>query len=425
MKLPLLILLMAYVLTQVVDYALEILNLRYLRKYGQMEPEEFAGLIDADLLRRTEQYTMAHTRLGIVDDLCSEAATLIFIFSGLLFWYAGIVGQWQWPFVLSGLAFFLILELVRALLDVPFDLFNTFRLEKRFGFNRMTPRIWLADQLKSRLLSMIISGLLLGGALWLYAVLPQWWWLAVWAFYLFFSVFMMYLAPYVLEPLFNKFTPIEDDALVERVAAVLARAGIKVKGVFKMDASRRTSHTNAYFTGIGREKRIVLYDTLLQKLDTDEIVAVLAHEAGHCRHRHIIKMLLLFETGALMGAYLAFVFLGGDWLARLFGFPAGNLFTRVVLLGFAAAVVTWPLSPLFNWLSRRFEREADAFACEMVGDGGALASALVKLSKDNLSNLHPHPCYAAFHYSHPPVIERIRYLQAWRRPPAAGEAITK
>ena len=414
MELPLLALLSVYVLTRLADYTLEVLNLRHLKQCGQAVPPEFAGLIDADLMRRTEEYTIAHTRFGIIGDLFDEAATLIFIFSGLLFWYAGMIDKLQWPFVLIGLAFFLILELGHSLLDIPFDLYDTFKLEKRFGFNRMTVRTWLADLGKSQMLSVLLTGILLGGALLLYCRLPHWWWLAVWAFYFIFSVFMMYVAPYVLEPLFNKFTPIEDENLVRRIAEVLSRAGIKVKGVFKMDASRRTAHTNAYFTGIGREKRIVLYDTLLEKLDEDEIIAVLAHEAGHCRRKHIIKMLVLFESGSLLGAYLAFVFLGGNWLDWLFGFPAGNLFTRVVLLGFAASVVSWPLSPLLNVLSRHFEREADAFACAMVGGGDALASALVKLSKDNLSNLHPHPWYSAFHYSHPPAIERIRYLRAWR-----------
>ncbi len=414
MSLQLIILLGAYVLSRIVEYGLDILNLRHLKKFGYQVPPEFAGHIDDDLMRRTEKYTVAHTRFGIIGSLFDETITLVFIFSGLMLWYAEIISTLNLNLILSGLIFFLVLGAADTLLDIPFDLFDTFRLEKRFGFNRTTPKTWITDQLKSMLLTAILSGIMLSAAILIYLWLPQWWWLAVWFFFFIFTMFMMYISPYVLEPLFNKFTPIEDEELVHRISDVLARAGIKVKGVFKMDASRRTSHTNAYFTGIGREKRIVIYDTLLEKLDSDEIIAVLAHEAGHCRKKHIIKMLTLFESGSLVAAYLAFFILNSTLLNWLFGVETDNLFVKLILLGFAASALTWPLSPLQNLLSRRFEREADAFACQIVGSGEALATALIKLSKDNLSNLHPHPWYSAFHYSHPPAIERIRYLRKFQ-----------
>jgi STE24 endopeptidase len=223
---------------------------------------------------------------------------------------------------------------------------------------------------------------------------------------------MLYISPYVLEPLFNKFTPIEDEELEESIKSLLAKAGIKVSRVFKMDASRRTRHTNAYFSGIGPVKRIVLFDTLLDQLNGDEILAVLAHEAGHWKKKHIIKYLMIFEFLALTGAFLCFLLLQSDYLSRLFFISQDNFYVRLFLLGFVASIVLWPLQPLLNALSRHFERQADDFSVDLTGSASALSSALIKLSKDNLSNIHTHPLYAMFNYSHPEVIQRLRRLKS-------------
>lgn len=400
-----------YILTSGFEYYLEFLNCKHLLKYGKEIPPEFEGEIDSELLKKTSDYTVENTKFGIISSVFDEAMLLIFIFSGLLAFYNSWIKSLNLNFILSGMLFILILTWLKTAIDSPFDIYSSFKIEKKYGFNTMTPKLWISDFIKGLVISTLLMGLLMAAAFWLIQKLPSLWWLPVWAFFFIFSIFMMYISPYVLEPLFNKFTPLEDDELEEKIKEALAKTGIRISRVFKMDASKRTKHTNAYFTGIGKTKRIVLYDTLLEKLDKDEIVAVLAHEAGHWKKKHILKYIIFFETSALLGAFIAFYILKSDFLSRLFFIPEASFFTKLILLSFVASIVTWPVSPLVNIVSRFFEKEADDFACALVDGGDSLASALVKLSKDNLSNLHPHPLYAKFHYSHPPAVERIRYLR--------------
>ncbi|MCI0469908.1 MAG: M48 family metallopeptidase, partial [Nitrospirae bacterium] len=195
------------------------------------------------------------------------------------------------------------------------------------------------------------------------------------------------------------------------IKALMEKAGIKISRVFKMDASKRSRHTNAYFTGIGKVKRIVLYDTLVQLMDRNEILSVLAHEAGHWKKKHILKMLIVVEAMSFAGIYLSFRIIKSGILAEIFNIRTDNIFVNLILLGFIGGIILFPLTPLFSYLSRRHEREADGFAAEMTGNPGPMASSLIKLSKDNLSNLHPHPLYASFYYSHPPVVQRIREIR--------------
>jgi STE24 endopeptidase len=380
-------------------------------KHGEEIPPEFEGEIDSGLLKKTSDYTFENTRFGIFSSIFDETLLLIFIFSGLLAFYDSWIKSLDLNFILSGISFIFILTWLKTIIDSPFDIYSSFKIEKKYGFNTMTPKLWISDFIKGLAISTLLMGLLLAAALWIIQTLPNLWWLPVWAFFFIFSIFMMYISPYILEPLFNKFTPLDDEELESKIKEALGKTGIKISRVFKMDASKRTKHTNAYFTGIGKTKRIVLYDTLLEKLEKDEIVAVLAHEAGHWKKKHILKYIIFFEAFALAGAFIAFYILKSDFLGKLFFIPGASFFTKLILLSFIASIVMWPVSPLVNIVSRFFEREADDFACNLVNGGDALASALVKLSKDNLSNLHPHPLYAKFHYSHPPATERIRYLR--------------
>jgi STE24 endopeptidase len=244
--------------------------------------------------------------------------------------------------------------------------------------------------------------------LWLIQSSPNYWWIWVWGFFLIFSLFMMYISPYVIEPLFNKFTPIEEEGIEDKIKKLMQKVNLRVSRVFKMDASKRSRHTNAYFTGIGRVKRIILYDTLLEKMNHDEILSVLAHEAGHWKKKHVRKMIIVLELISLIGIYISFRILQTDILAALFQIKQGTFFAKVIILGFIGGIISFPFIPLNNYVSRRFEREADSFACELTGNSESMASALIKLSRDNLSNLHPHPLYAAFYYSHPPIVQRIK-----------------
>ncbi len=402
--------LIAYLSVTGFRYFLDYLNLSRLKKYNSVIPPEFEGQTDRDLLIRSQHYSIEKMRFGFVSSLFNHAVILIFLFGGILDIYNSWIISLKLPFILSGLIFFLILIYAEFLLSIPFSLYNTFRIEKKYGFNTMTLGLWITDGLKSLLISMVLMGVLIVIGFYLVQQSPGFWWLWIWCFFLAFSIFMMYLSPYVIEPLFHKFTPVSDETLESGIRDLLQRAGIRVSRVFQMDASKRTKHTNAYFTGIGKVKRIVLFDTLIEKMDRDEILSVLAHEAGHWKRRHILKQLFLLECIALVVMYMAFRILEGDSLLNLFAIESGTFFAKIVLLSFIGSIVSFPFSPVLLYLSRRYEKEADRFSCELTHSPDGMIRALVKLSKDNLSNLHPHPLYVVFHYSHPPVLERISII---------------
>lgn len=400
-----------YLLTLAAGLWLWALNLRHLKRHGETVPPAFAGAVDPEVLRRTSAYTLAQSRLGLVESLFGAALTVAFLFGDLLPIYDRWIGSLSPSFVVPGLIFFLGLQLAQTLLDIPFSLYRNFVLEARFGFNVMSGRLWLTDRVKSTLLSLVLMGLLTAGALTIIQASPERWWLWVWGFVALVTLFLMYLSPYVIEPLFYKFEPVRDEELKGRIEVLMAKAGLQVSRVQQVDASRRSRHSNAYFTGIGRVKRIVLFDTLLAQMSADEILAILAHEAGHWKKGHIRRRLWSAELLSLAAFFLAWWLLGWGGLPQLLGLEQASFFAQVVILGFLGSLVSFPLTPLGSWLSRRHERQADRFAVELTGEPVALASALVKLGKENLANLHPHPLYAWFHYSHPPVVERVRVLR--------------
>ncbi len=400
----------AYLLIVAFGYWLDFLNLSHLKNYGSIIPPEFEGQIDQALLCKTMDYTVEHTRFDFVSSAFDNIVFLLFIFVLLNIYNSWLISL-NYSFIISGLVFFLLLTYAETIISIPFSLYSTFKIENKYGFNTMTFKLWLTDAIKSLLISTVLMGLLITIGLFLIQKSPDLWWLWVWCFFLVFGIFIMYISPYVIEPLFHKFTPIEDEKLEDGIRSLMEKAGIKVSRVFKIDASRRTKHTNAYFTGIGKVKRIVLYDTLIEKMDRDEILSVLAHEAGHWKKKHILKSILVTETIALIAAYIAYRLIQGDFLVDLFHIGKSSFFAKVVLLGFIGSIVSFPFSPVFHYFSRRHENEADKYSYGLTGKTGSMISALVKLTKDNLSNLHPHPLYALFHYSHPPVLERIRKIR--------------
>lgn len=390
---------------------LRYLNLRYMKKFGLSIPPEFEGNIDAALLEKTQAYETEKTQFSFYSSLFGNIVTIFFIFGGILNIYNSWVASLHRPFILAGIVFFLLLSYASTILSIPFSLYSTFKIENKYGFNTMTPKLWLTDFLKSLLLSTVLTGFLVSVGLWIIQLSPQYWWIWVWIFFLFFSLFMMYISPYVIEPLFNKFTPIQETGIEDRIKNLMQKANIRVSRVFKMDASKRSRHTNAYFTGIGGVKRIILYDTLLEKMNHEEILAVLSHEAGHWKKKHVLKMIVAAEILSFAGMYISFRILQTDFLTNLFEIQQGTFFAKLVVLGFIGGIISFPFVPLNSSISRRFEREADRFACELTKNSEALASSLIKLSKDNLSNLYPHPFYASFYYSHPPVVQRIRDIR--------------
>ncbi len=403
--------LLLYLAVALAGYGLEYLELSYLGKYGDRVPAEFEGRIDRSLLEKSRRYTMDSSRFGIISSACNDVLTILFFFAGALNVYNSWIVSLHINPIVSGILFFLLLVFADTLLTAPFSIYRTFRIEKKYGFNTMTPGLWVADLIKSLILSTILLSLIVSVGLWLIGKSPASWWLWVWLFFLAFSISMTYLFPYVIEPLFNKFSPVEDEDLATGIRSLTGKVGITISRILKMDASKRTKHTNAYFTGIGRVKRVVLFDTLLGAMSANEILSVVGHELGHWKKRHILKHLILIETISLVVLYLAFRLMHGDTLPGLFGIQEPTVLAKVALLGLLGSIASFPMTPVLSLFSRSHEREADAFACRITNDPDSMISALVKLSKDNLSNLHPHPLYSACYYSHPPVTERIQNIR--------------
>ncbi len=400
-----------FALTTGLTYWLRQINLNHLKKHGATVTDGFGAVISEGTLAKTVAYTFENSRLGLWESLFDNLLLILFLFAGLLTVYDRFVTGLTASPVLQGVLFFIVLSWLQTILEMPFSLYGTFVVEARHGFNTMTPKLWLADLLKSQAIGTVITGLLL----WVVFALIGWssshWWLWVWGFLALFTLFLMFISPYVIEPLFNKFEPVTAEGLEEDIRKMMAKAGLQVGKVMQMDASKRSKHSNAYFTGIGKVKRIVLYDTLIKQMTHGEIVAVLAHEIGHWKKGHIWKRLLLAEAGALIGSWITFRALAWKGLPGLLGYDSLSLAARLVILGFVASIAMFPLTPLSAWLSRRDEYEADRFATDITGDPESLATALIKLSAENLANLHPHPLYAAFYYSHPPVVERVQALR--------------
>ena len=391
------------------------LNLQHLKAHAHEVPAGFEGIVDRQLLARTSAYTLATSRVGLIESLFSSLLLLLFLFAGLLPWYDDLILGVTRSFIGQGCLFVLGLLLAQTLIDIPFSLYRTFVIEERFQFNASTPKLWITDLLKSFAVGVILVSLITAGSLALVQASPNLWWLWVWGLFALITLLLMYLSPVLIEPLFFKFQPLQDQALAERVKAVMKQAGLQVERVQQVDASRRSKHSNAYFTGIGRVKRIVLFDTLLEQMSDDEILAVLAHEAGHWKLGHIWKRLLSMELVSLLVCWLFWLVLSWEGLSGWFGLVELSFLGKVLLVGFLASLVSFPLTPISSLRSRRHEWQADQFARNLTGEPESLASALVKLCKENLSNLHPHPFYAWFYYSHPPVVERIARLTGTER----------
>jgi len=408
------IVLLAFLAVVCAGYWLKYLNLTHLKVHGRTVPPEFEGLIDPATLAKITDYTVANSKLDLAESLVDNMVLIAFLFGGLLGIYDGWITSRTHSFLVNGVLFFLLLMIAQTMMGIPFSLYRNFRIERTYGFNTMTVQLWLTDLVKGLAIGAVVSTVAVLGALWLVTASPGLWWLWVWLFFLAVGIFMMYLSPVVIEPLFFKFEPLKVEGLEDRIRQLMEKAGLKVSRVFQVDASRRSRHSNAYFTGIGKVKRIVLFDTLLAQMSQEEILAVLAHEVGHWKKKHVLKRIVITEAMAFCGTLAAFWLLRGNLLPNLVGLMEASFYAKAVILGFFISIVTFPLTPLFSWMSRRDERESDTFAAGLTGGTGPMASALVKLSKENLSNLHPHPLYAAFYYSHPPVVERIRQLRQQR-----------
>jgi STE24 endopeptidase len=396
-------------------YVLARMNIAYLREHGHIVPEAFREEIDGATLARMRDYTVESSRFQSLESLADDAILLAVLAGGVLPWLCGAIESWGLHAIWSGTLFFGILYGVSVLLDIPFSLYSTFVIEKKYGFSTITPQLWLIDLVKSLAVSVILMALLFIPFFALIHWLPQSWWFAAWVFFALFQMLMIWLYPLVIAPLFNKYVPVKDEVLRERIMAMAEKAGLRAEGIFEVDAGKRSRHSNAYFTGLGRSKRIVLFDTLLATHSHDEIVAVLAHEIGHWKLRHVMKQLILMEVVALAGFYLVFRLMGWPFLYETFGFAGPLPYAGLLLAAIVLKPAAFFLTPIGAAVSRTYERDADRYVLGLVGSTRFLAQALKRLAKENLANLHPHPTYVAFYYSHPPLAQRVERLQAMDR----------
>jgi len=393
------------------EWVLGELNAREVRRHRAQPPPAVAVIMDAPTYQKSVSYTLAKHQFARVNLLYEAGVLALVLTTGILPLLFAWVGAWGAPGAVWDDALFILLAgVLISLPGLPFDWWAQFRLEERFGFNRSTPGLWIVDKLKGLALTVAIGFPLL----WLLLSLVQWvgsaWWLLGFAVLFGFQLLLLVIYPKVILPLFNKLTPLPEGDLKDRLLALAERTGFKASTIEVMDGSKRSGHANAFFTGFGRFRRIVLFDTLVQQLPPEELEAVLAHEVGHYRKGHVPRLLLL--SGVMqLAAFAAIAWLAGAaWFNHAFGFPAGELAPAFLLFGLLSGLVTFWFGPLGNLLSRRHEYEADAFAREAMGGPGPLVGALRQLTRKNLGNLTPHPWFSGFYYSHPTLVERERAL---------------
>ncbi len=383
---------------------------RHVAAHRDAVPADFAEKIDLPAHHKAADYSVAKARLGMVNILVEMAVVLAFTLGGGL---QALADLWQGTFdnpYFRGLALIGSVVALSSLADIPLALYRTFRIEARFGFNKMTPAMFFADLAKQLLLGALFGAPLLLCVLWLMAKMGEYWWLYVWLTWMGFNLLVLAIYPTFIAPFFNKFSPLEDLALKARIEKLLAACGFQAKGLFVMDGSKRSSHGNAYFTGFGKNRRIVLFDTLLERLDNDEIEAVLAHELGHFKLRHVMKRVIL-----LFGLSLGFLALLGwlidkPWFYAGLGVSTQGTDVALVLFFLAMPAFIFPFEPLMSYFSRRHEFEADDYASQH-SSAAHLSRALVKLYQDNAATLTPDPLYSAVYDSHPPASQRVANLQ--------------
>lgn len=387
---------------------LAVRQLRHVAAHREAVPAQFAGRITLGSHQKAADYSMTRTRLGFLSLAIEVAVLLAFTLGGGL----QVLHDW-WATRLDGLAYGVALIFsvmaISSLVDLPLSLYTQFVVEEKFGFNRMTLKLFFADLAKQTLLGALIGTPVLLAVLWLMAQAGSLWWLYTWVFWCVFNLLILLIYPTWIAPLFNKFTPLADNELKARIENLLTRCGFASSGLFVMDGSKRSNHGNAYFTGLGKSKRIVFFDTLLSRLQGGEIEAVLAHELGHFKHRHVMKRIVLMFSLSLGFLAVLGQLMTADWFYRGLGVSTQNTALALILFFLVVPVFTFLLTPLSSLLSRRHEFEADRYAAEHAS-ASELTNALVKLYEDNAATLTPDPLHSLFYDSHPPAALRIAHL---------------
>lgn len=393
------------------------LNQRHVRAHANEVPTAFHGIIDDATYRRSIEYTLAKSRFGDIANLFDAVLLTAVLFSGVLPWAFGRFTASFGTSIWAMAGFLLVVGIALSIFGLPFAWYAQFKLEGRFGFNTSTMRTWALDRVKGLLLALLLGYPLLALVLKLIEWTGANWWLWAAAVVIAFQLLLLLVAPAIIMPLFNKFTPLPEGTLRERLFALAQRTDFPTRSIELMDGSKRSRHSNAFFIGFGRFRKIVLFDTLVAQLTEPELESVLAHEIGHYKKRHVLKLLGVSIAGVVAG-FAAIAWLARQqWFHRAFGFEhhagfaAANVVPALLLFGLLAGTTIFWLSPFISSRSRRFEYEADAFARATMGEAQSIIHALRKLSEKNLSNLIPHPLYSGFYYSHPTLLERERALQ--------------
>jgi len=404
-----LIFLAFFALTLAVRLWLKLRHIRFVAAHRESLPAGFAEQVTLPTHQKAADYTVDRSRTAVAGIVVDAVLLLALTLGGGL---AALHDYWApradgLPY---GLAMIFSVMLVSSLVDLPLSLYSQFVIEARHGFNRMTIGLFFADLIKQTLLGAAIGTPVILAVLWLMGAMGELWWLYVWLFWSAFNLLLMFVYPTWIAPLFNKFSPLEEGEMKSRVEALLARCGFRSSGLFVMDGSKRSSHGNAYFTGFGNNKRIVFFDTLLTRLDPPEVEAVLAHELGHFRKKHVVKRLVMMFAGSLAFLWLLGQLIDAPWFYAGLGVESANTALALILFFLVMPVFTFPATPLMSYLSRRHEFEADAYAAEHAA-ADDLIHALVKLYRDNASTLTPDPLHSLFYDSHPPAAQRIAHLQ--------------
>ncbi|MCR4822146.1 MAG: M48 family metallopeptidase [Treponema sp.] len=399
------------------DMILERIDFSFRKKHGKEIPEELTEHVDSATLEKTCLYEDAKYHIWIPSSILEVALSLYLVFCG--FYPALMARIWTWTdnSFFAALLFFILGGIPGSILSIPFALYSEFGIEKHFGFSNMTLSMWIGDEIKGFIINFIIMSPLLLAMTALFKYASGWWWILLGCIYFAFSFAISIIYPLFIAPLFNKFTPLEDGELKERLEGLLKKCGFKASGLFVMDASKRSGHSNAYFTGFGKSKRVVLYDTLIQQLTPEEIEAVLGHELGHYKHHHILKKMLFMIPAVFIILFAISFLIKIPQLYSGFGFPIDDfvpyqmMFIGIFLLSLTFGGWGSLLSPILNFASRHDEFQADAFAKKICGTGEALCTALIKLNKENLSEIQVPKIYSIFNYNHPPLLERIKALK--------------
>jgi len=394
--------------TYLLDLIVDIINVRHV---SIDLPEEFEGFYNKTEYKKSQEYLRENTRFGIISDSIMTPVTVAFIIFGGFNMVDQFVRSFNLGSIATGLIFAGVLMLASQIIQIPFSIYDTFVIEEKYGFNKTTPKTFVLDILKSWLLGVVIGGIVLAAVLWFFERIGPWAWLYCWIAITIFQIFLMFIAPVVIMPLFNKFVPLEECELKRAIEGYADSQQFKMKGVFTMDGSKRSTKSNAFFTGFGKFRRIALFDTLIERHTVEELVSVLAHEMGHYRKKHIFKTIVLsiFTTGLMF--YILSLFINNGELFAAFKMQETSIYASLFFFGFLYTPIDMIINIFGNALSRRHEYEADAYAVETYPKPESMVLALKKLSTENLSNLTPHPLKVFLSYSHPPVLERIQAIR--------------